>query len=265
MRIFIAVIIVLASLERSATCGEDATEKLMKDYEAAVQKANTDRDDKVKKLTESLVKQLQDEQTAATKRGDLDLALKIREQVKSVQTNAASGVVPSAPAANAISPTAKADDGKLKAIPAGSRLPATVYARACDAFTICINGQRILSGGESLSKKETTIAVGDIITIKTSINSHGHFGIACIIKAGNTVIPTSAGSWKSYTPKSDTQWSDLNQIGTIGAADVGDSQGEKDAVVAAANADCDAIWAKGQEKVSYLLLQVTKESFVPAK
>lgn len=37
------------------------------------------------------------------------------------------------------------------------------------------------------------------------------------------------------------------------------------AVPDAANVDCTALWGVGQEKISYLFLQVKKDSFVPAK
>ena len=265
MKFMIAMIV--GFLASYAACGEDVADKLLKDYETAVQKTNAERDDKVKKLTDMLVKQLQDEQTAATKRGDLDLALKIREQVKSTQANAVAGLAASAPAiANAPASPAKGDDGKLKAIPAGPRMPATFFVKSYDTFAVYVNGERLFSGGSALGKKEGTIAVGDVITIKAShkMDIGDGYGVACIIKAGKVAVTTNTTSWKSYIPKNDAIWFQPNQIDGYTAANSSGNQGQAEAVANATNMDCTSLWGT-DNKVSYFFLQVTNDVFIPAK
>lgn len=171
------------------------------------------------------------------------------------------GIVPAAPVAN------NAADNKLKPIAPGPRMEATFYAKSVDSFSIYLNGQRLFTGTNAISKKVGSIAIGDIITVKTSNRkslSNG-YGFSCAIKASNgAVITTNLRHWKGYTPKNETIWYQIDQIDGIAGVEAA-NQSTQEAVSNAASVDCTSIWGVGHENISYIFLQVSPDVFVPAK
>lgn len=271
----ISILLACIYLAMSACLGEENADKIVSEYEAGTKQAKADFDAKMKELKDATIAKLREEVKTLAGKGELNAAQRVSEMLKSIEQEATKTAVAQGTGQKTESPkepqgiaAKKAEDeSKIRPIPPGPKINATFYAKAFDTFSIYVNGQRLLAGSDTLVKKVATIAVGDIITIKTSkrLDIGDGYGVACVILAGNnTAVTTNMNGWKCYKPKNDAIWYQPDQIDGIGEVQAG-KQSVKEGVSNAANVDCDSIWGVGQEKLSYLYLQVTKDSFIPAK
>lgn len=260
MRLFLITLLCSASLL--------ASEQLDKEYQEALVKAKAEYEAKVKLLNEDYIKKLKDQLVVLTKAGDLDAALAVREKMKLVNLDHQINKLKEEIISLKVEEPIKIE-GPIKKITPGPRVPVTVFGNADDAFDLTINGQRIVSGGGSAdnhtakaTKKDTTIAIGDVILVRVNNVAYSK-GFCCIIKCkGQDLSISSNLGWKTYIPKNKTTWSDIRGITEVGDVVLGTNARFKDETIKESGAtasDCDVIWGKDDE--SYLLHQVTKDSF----
>ncbi|HYG73395.1 MAG TPA: hypothetical protein VEK08_00075 [Planctomycetota bacterium] len=258
LRAGLFVLLVVAS----SAIAEDALEKAEQEYNTTIEAAKIEFDSKCRVAKEKLVPLLKAELSEATKRGDLDRALKLRDRVRALEGHTAA----SEPAAAKIAETprkstAAAPKGEpFKPIAQGEKTPATLYLIGDDNYQVYVNGRRACSGsGWEAQKYATPLGIGDVVTVRAN-NTGGGYGFAMVIKFKSGNIITSTSSWKSYTPKSETDWFKLEGITEMKPVVLGTNQDWKKKVKALSEVDCDAIWNAGGSETVYLVLQITGDS-----
>lgn len=216
---------------------EQVLEKINADYEVKVKAAEAEAAAKRKAAAAPLLAKLNAEVTAATKKGDLDAAIKWREQIKALQ-----------------------DGEKIQPLVGKQKLSGVLLASAEGSYVIYVNGVRFSEGGGQVIPVPIKLKVGDIITVRTTRGEYG-WAFECLILFQNAKlqITTNTTTWKSYTPKNALKWFDSDGIAELEDAKLGSRDGSvRPEMEKFVLGDQQAIW--GPDKVSYLTLTLTDDT-----
>lgn len=139
---------------------------------------------------------------------------------------------------------------------------ATIYVICDNTFTFCVNGKEICSSDGSkeadLVITKASIKKGDVITVKC-VDFGMSYGFACVVKfKDNKNIVSDTKNWKSYTPRNNDSWFDVNGIQNERPAMLASNRDWKNSIVKEANVDCDSIWGE-RRRTCYLVYEVKDE------
>lgn len=206
------------------------------EYDSKAKIAQATYDTKMKDLSKPFLVVLQKEVDTATKSGNLDRAIKLRDAIKDIT----SGI-----------PTTQPGRSLKSGI-------CDIVVSANNSYIMYINGERVLQGEKDPKQIRMKIAINDVITVK-AINTWDPMGFICIMifKDEKLEIITSTKSWKSYTPKDLKKWFDPSGISERVDAQLGRTDIVVPAMEKVILGDEQSIWGSGKE--CYLTLTVTKD------
>jgi hypothetical protein len=198
-------------------------------------------DGKNKDAMQQLLVVLQREINDATKSGDLDRAIKIRDLSKQIQSGVASN--------------------GTKPVQHGKAMAGSIVAAAEASFILYVNGNRVLDGsnnGSVATSASVKLAIGDVITVRAIKGGYGQgFACLCLFPEAKRQIVTNTSTWKSYTPKNALRWYDPAGTTEETDAKLGRDTNVGPAVAKLVTADEQAIWGTGD--TTYLKLTITED------
>ncbi len=148
-------------------------------------------------------------------------------------------------------------DQNLQKLAIADKSLSDIYAVCDNQFKMAVNGKIVAEGqGDRVQHVRLAIKDQDMITVRLT-DAGSLYGFACVIKRpGAEPIASSRQTWRSYTPKDETNWMDASKVTASRRAGEGTNVAWKSRVEFDSGVPCESIWGHDGPNPGYLILKI---------